>query len=399
MNNFIASLFFYIERIKKYSFFYKTHSMFRFIFSVFLLFFFLFNQDDVLTYWQCVICGGYKHYVSWLIALLLTIVLTAIGGVGEHLLKKRTQHARLSYVFVGWLATSLTSIGFVSCTYQVVLAFVAIIVGVLFVIINKLCQNSSLVSERSFWQHFYPTSLQMLLLCFYVGAGNGVTDIAHYELQTAQALQSDHPKRGYKVGENSYATSNRLFAMRCYLIATTHKKGLGDKVFEQMLPEHANAETLLLPTDKKLQVLFPIENQTRLLGCARRQHEAALSYLKRCAWLSAFKNGQKRTPAIDYYLTALLLNRDLKTFAREVVSYYPTEVKRGTLPTYFAQALLLYQHTCLQPITTYNDNAIEANYQDYSEMGDSIANPTIRSNMLRNNYGETYWWWFTYAKR
>ena len=81
-----------------------------------------------------------------------------------------------------------------------------------------------------------------------------------------------------------------------------------------------------------------------------------------------------------------------------MVRYYPRETQKGKLPTYFAQALVLYQHSCLQPVTSYSDNSIEANYQDYGEMGDSISNPLVRNNMLRNSYGETYWWWYTYAK-
>ena len=369
--------------------------MFRFVFAVYLLLYFRFAQGDVLSYLQSVVCGHYVAPMPWFSSIAMTFILLIVEWGCERLLRNKPSLVRLPYVLMAWLATSITSLTFVSITYQVMLLVIACVVGILVVLINKKACSTH---QKNFWQYFYPASMQMLLLCFYVGVGNGVTDLEHYELQTAQALQSTHPKRGYKVGDKSFATSHRLFAMRCYLLATTHKKGLGDKVFEQMVPAHGNAECLLLPTDAKQQLLFPAAAQAHLLGSARRLNEPALHYLQRCAWLSAFKSGEKPSAAIDYYLTALLLDRKLETFAREVVRYYPRETQKGKLPTYFAQALVLYQHSCLQPVTSYSDNSIEANYQDYGEMGDRISNPLVRNNMLRNSYGETYWWWYTYAK-
>lgn len=77
--------------------------------------------------------------------------------------------------------------------------------------------------------------------------------------------------------------------MRCYLMATTHKHGLGNKVFEQMVPGRGGASCLLLPNDEEQRLLFPISNQEHLLGSARHVNETPLQYFKRCAWLAAFK--------------------------------------------------------------------------------------------------------------
>lgn len=123
-------------------------------------------------------------------------------------------------------AAAITSAPFVSLYYQIGLLIAAVAVAGVMMWTDKF-------SQRSFSQKTYVALLQLILLCLFVGVGNGVTDLTHYELRTAQALQSDHPKGAYKVGEKSYTTSPRLFAMRCYLMATTHKHGLGNKVFEQ----------------------------------------------------------------------------------------------------------------------------------------------------------------------
>ena len=180
-------------------------------------------------------------------------------------------------------------------------------------------------------------------------------------------------------------------------MATTHKHGLGNKVFEQMVPAGGGASCLLLPNDEEQRLLFPISNQEHLLGSARHVNETPLQYFKRCAWLAAFKGHRANNVAVDYYLSALLLERRLDLFAQEIDRFYSREVQQGKLPTYFAQALVLYQRSRTQPIVRYQDSGIEANFEDFSDMGDTISNRTIRCNTLRNSYGETYWWWYTYG--
>lgn len=175
------------------------------------------------------------------------------------------------------------------------------------------------------------------------------------------------------------------------------QKGLGDEVFSQMVPAGGAASLLLLPTDNYQQLLLPASKLERLLGSRRHANEGALAYLHRCAWLSAFKGDAKHTAAADYYLCALLLERKLDLFAKEIVYYYPTEVAQSKLPRYFAQALILYQRTRTQPDVFYTDSNIEANYRDYTDMADSIPDRIVRTNMLRYSYGETYWWWYSYG--
>lgn len=359
--------------------------MFRYAFAFFLLLFFRYAQYDVLAYILSSMVGHYWVPWPWTVAIVLTLLLVLVGYGAESLLKKR------AVVLMGWLATAIISAPFVSIFYQIGLLIAAAIVAGIMMWTDKL-------SQRSFSQKTYVALLQLIILFLFIGIGNGVTDLTHYELRTAQALQSDTPKKAYKVGEKSYVTSPRLFAMRCYLMATTHKHGLGNKVFEQMVPAGGGASCLLLPNDEEQSLLFPVSYQERLLGSARHANETPLQYFKRCAWLAAFKGHQANNVAVDYYLSALLLERKLDLFAQEIARFYPREVKQGKLPTYFAQALVLYQRSHTHPIVRYQDSGIAANFEDFSDMSDTISNRTIRCNMLRNSYGETYWWWYTYAK-
>lgn len=369
----------------------------RLLFTIYLLLYFRFAQYDVGGYWLSLVAGHFVEPWPWTMALVATGVLLLVLCLTEKLLAHWHKPVIVAYAIVAWLATAGVGMAFTTVWHQLLLAAGGLVLAWLLMITDKHLRHRSRITPQTFGVNFQFFAVQMLLLCLYVGVGNGVTDLQHYELRTAQALQSKHPKRAYKVGDKSYATSHRLFAMRCYLMATTHKKGLGDEVFSQMVPDGGAASLLLLPTDNYQQLLLPASKLERLLGSRRHANEGALAYLHRCAWLSAFMGDGKHTAAADYYLCALLLERKLDLFAKEIVYYYPTEVAQSKLPRYFAQALILYQRTRTQPKVFYTDSNIEANYRDYTDMADSIPDRTVRTNMLRYSYGETYWWWYNYG--
>lgn len=369
----------------------------RLLFTIYLLLYFRFAQYDVSGYWLSLAAGHFVEPWPWTMALVATGVLLLVLCLAEKLLAHWHKPVIVAYAIVAWLATAGVGMAFTTVWHQLLLAAGGLVLAWLLMITDKRLRHRSRITPQTFGVNFQFFAVQMLLLCLYVGVGNGVTDLQHYELRTAQALQSKHPKHAYKVGDKSYATSHRLFAMRCYLMATTHKKGLGDEVFSQMVPAGGAASLLLLPTDNYQQLLLPASKLEGLLGSRRHANEGALAYLHRCAWLSAFKGDGKHTAAADYYLCALLLERKLDLFAKEIVNYYPTEVAQSKLPRYFAQALILYQRTRTQPKVFYTDSNIEANYRDYTDMADSIPDRTVRTNMLRYSYGETYWWWYSYG--
>ena len=369
--------------------------MLRYGFLFFLFLFFRY-QSDVIAYMLSNWVGHFVKPYPWSMALGLTLIWGVVGWLVERVLQTLTKHAKLwTLVAQGWAASACISMMFCSWSHQLILLVVAIALGAL---LQWLSQRDGIgkALRPSFYHTLTWAMLQLLLLCLYVGIGNGVSDLQHYELKTGQALHSKHPRKAYEVGEKSYVTSHRLFAMRCYLLAATHKKGLADKIFEQMVPK-GGAECLLLPTDEMQNLLFPQDNLAKLLESDRHQGEKAIDYLHRCAWLAAFRDGKSHAAAIDYYLCGLLLDRQLDRFASELQRYYPLEVEKGSLPRYYAQALTLYKHLSTHPLVLYVDNSVEANYQDYSDMADTLSNPAYRVNLLRQSYGETYWWWYAYG--
>lgn len=366
--------------------------MLKYVFLLFTLLFLGITESDVICYLQCYAVSHTLPSYPWLSAIVLTFITGGVIYIGEKIADNIRQDRFMVYAFCAWALTALTSIGFVSVVYQIVLVIVAIFMTLAVLFVKKKIQRSSASKQ---WKNSQAFFLQAFALFLYMGIGNGVTDVQHYELRTAQALMSNHLHRGYKVGEKSYATSQRLFAMRCYLLAKDEEEGgLGEHIFEQVVPQ-CGAASLFFPEDEKQKLLFPADSLEHLLGSKRLPQEAPIAYLRRCAW-QAYLKGNNRTP-IDYYLCGLLLDRNLNAFASEVKRFYPKEVATSKLPTYFAQALLLYRRTNTQPQVFYTDSSIEANMQDYMDMGDTIANKTVRSNLLRRSYGTTYWWWYAYG--
>lgn len=374
--------------------------MFRLVFFFFLLFFFGHAQADVVAYlWSCLL-GRPAELWPWLPALLLATLFTGLADGCGRVFRRRKIPPFAGYVLAAWLSAMLVSQPFVTWRWPVAWGVTggALIAG------EHLWEkhlHHIWPDARTLWQRFMPATVKLLALCLFIGIGAGATDVEHYELHTAEALRTGHPQRAYKVGEVAIPTSPRLFAMRCYLLTITDKKGLGEAVFQQPVPP-GGSRHLLFPADRRQALLLPADSLSHLLGGTRRPGETVTAYFHRCAEDAFLKEGAKRNEkpvaAIDYYLTALLLDRRLDDFARETARFYPRRVAQGKLPTYFAQALFFHMRQRSQPAVRYHDSAIEENYHNYTEMADTIADARIRKNLLRRSYGETYWWWYEYDK-
>lgn len=371
--------------------------MFRFIYFFSLLLFFAFGESDVVNYLCSMALSRPAQPWPWLCATLLAAAFSALAYFMEHrFCQAKSRNPYPVYVLTSCLATIFVSIPFASTIRMIALPLVAIVLGILISLWMKRLQRLS-GKEQSLWQQFMPPTIVLTLLGLYMGLGAATPDYVHYELRTAQALRSDNPQRAYEVGKVSLATSPRLFALRCYLMAVTNKQGLAADIFRQPIPPGGSAN-LLFPNDYPQSLMLPPDTLYKLLGDNPKPQESCLAYLRRLAVTARKGNrNEKYLPAIDYYLCALLLDRQLDLFAREIQTFYPIRIKQHKLADYYAQALVFYTRSRTQPSLIYHDAAIEANLLDYSEMGDTITDADCRRNLLRRSYGETYWWWYEYT--
>lgn len=374
--------------------------IFRVVYFFYLLIFFAKAQSDVVAYLAATLFGHPVTAWPWMSALFLSATLTAMAYSLEKAISGWKCNTYPAYVASSWIAVTLVSLPFAGHLRHSMLLLFAVMLGAADWWWKKHNSHAESV-PHTLWQSFMPPAMELTALFLYIGIGAAATDTDHYELRTAQAIESGHCMQAYNVGERALAVTPRLFALRCYLMATTQKKGLGEKFMEQPVPD-GGSENLLFPTDARQKCLLPCDSLNRLLGESKRADETPLAYFRRCAYGEkgdAGKNKDRKTsPAADYYLSALLLDRRLDDFARDVQVLYPDAVSDGTLPAYFAQALVFYVRQRSAPIVHYHDTAIEANLLDYSDMADTIADKRKRCNLLRRSYGDTYWWWYEYAR-
>ena len=386
--------------------------LYRVIFSLFVYLFLGFSKGDVLTYIFSRACGRPVPYFPWFWAIAATLTLLliemAVGRIRGR--RERTamspQHGRYGFLhrgtppcFPGMMATAFLAIVLVSwpfCTFAYIVKLLIaslLIYGVVRVILIRFFLRS-ITRKRRWWTWHVVPLIHLIAVGLLMGIGAAATDVTHYELRTAYHLGSPHPEQAYQVGEKSLATSPRLFALRCYLM-TSDSTCLGSKIFEQPVPPTGGSALLLLPDDVQQQYTFPSDRLQALLGVQQQTQEKPLAYFQRAAHQAGLHPGA----AADYYLCALLLERQIDAFAAALRVFYKSQIESHTLPTYYAQAMIMYKARRAHPIVRYEDPAIEENYRNYSEMGDTIAAPDVRYNLTRRSYGNTYWWYFDYAPR
>lgn len=372
------------------------HTLTRIYFGLYLLLFFGMAQEDTLHLLECQISGTQVPHTPWLVAIVLTVVCLCLVGILHRTFCKlcHVQTDIPAYFTTAWMATILVSVPFASYLYFVTLAIAAI---ALCAVCLYLHHRWGLAKKNvGAWHKVMFHIVFLLLLSIYLGIGAAATDTDHYEMKTSQLLHDGKFKKIKHVGAKSLETTPRLIAMRTYAMATAPGL-LGERFFDQPLTTSTNATSLLMPYDSRQAILFPIDS----LCCKLRsphpsieeqnKAEKAIDYFRH----AAENAGQHPSIAADYYLCALLANRQIDRFAHEIQHYYPRQVREQKhLPKYYAQALVLYTHMRTRPSVVFSDAAIEANYNDYSEMRDTLRRADIRNNMLRRSYGETYWWYY-----
>jgi len=231
----------------------------------------------------------------------------------------------------------------------------------------------------------------MLAIFLFIGMAGQTNDVWHYELKTARYLNEGKYDKALSVGEQSLATSPVLTALRAF--AMSHEpEGLGGHLFERPLPE-GGAELLFLEDCDTMRMLFPADSLYAYLGKMPQREETPQHYFERVA--KTYRKYAYRTPARDYWLCSLLLEKQLDQFAKELPLFY--EVSDSVdLPRYYAEALILYNRLRTKPTVLYRNAEVSANFRDFIEMEKQYSDMTVRSNMLWQTYGETYFWYYLY---
>lgn len=106
-----------------------------------------------------------------------------------------------------------------------------------------------------------------------------------------------------------------------------------------------------------------------------------------------YRENQDNKVAYDYYMMSALLNKDLSKFAWGVKQY--KRYYKNTLPKHYAEAAALCNYLNKDSLLYVNPST-KQQFDEYLKLKKEQKNPITEKNIMRRNFGETYWWYYMY---
>ena len=97
--------------------------------------------------------------------------------------------------------------------------------------------------------------------------------------------------------------------------------------------------------------------------------------------------------AYDYYMMSALLNKKLDKFAWGVKLY--RLFYKNPLPKHYAEAAALCNYQHVGP-ALYVNAATKKTFDEFLKLKKEQKNPVTEKNIMRRNYGQTFWWYYMY---
>ena len=208
----------------------------------------------------------------------------------------------------------------------------------------------------------------------------------HARLRAERFLSEADYQKVLDVDRKSLQVSKQLTAMRA--LALAHEQEMGDALFT--FPQDYGSSGLLVADADlldydTLQVYFHRYWQAVPVG--KIQSDAPLFFEK------LLKRPDCDTLSLrDYYLCALLLERNLDKFVLELPSFYCVN---DSLPLHYREAMVLYKN--LRPEDCeYSDAEEEEQFAAFNAYLTPYVHETERRNYARRKYGRTYWYYYLY---
>ena len=359
----------------------------RIFFSLALFSYYYFLQAPLLSLAQHQLSQGQTFYHPLIGAFVLTVVLLFIQKKVQDFLQFDTPLYALSFVpsvLVAVLPTAFTP----SVNY-IVLGGVLIIFSLWLLLVirkDKVSGCFFVVTQNKFVTSLYSNVLLFFLCLSFLGILSNNSELLTYEVRVSQLLRDGRIDESLSVGERSSVTSRRLSALRAFAMVNS-KTGIGDRLFLYPHTAGGSEDLLLLPEDT-LQMLFPLSSYYDMLGDSLQKQEKSLDYFRRCA-----ERDSADSRAKDYFLCALLLDKDLESFVDKLEEYYGISDSLS-LPKHYSEALALYNRINPDTSKPYMDNHISEKMNDFMHAYRLGADRYNRNMFLTNSFNGTYWLYY-----
>jgi hypothetical protein len=333
---------------------------------------------------------GKTVYAPWMSAVLITVVLLVFRWAVNALVGLKGPLKALSYFPSCLLLGVLTDVGHnvyhgggISDTWGWMLPLCLVLYGVLGWLLARAARLWLNPEMPDIWV-VNSNFMTLLMLCFMtIGIGNTNVHF-HHELQVEEALRKQDYGRALLVAEKTMDPSRNLTALRAY--AMSRQGTMGEDLFRY--PQLYGAAGLLMGTSDEKALRLNADSLSVYLGAKPALGEPALTFFRR---ICEEESGNYTT--LDYYLSALLLEKKLDEFVRAFDELYTV---RDSIPYYYRQALFLDSKMHPSAVTDSADVALEELWGKYLQKQQELSGQRGEANYMRREFGDTYWWYYQY---
>lgn len=360
-----------------------------FLFSIFSFVYLYVLQRDVLEALHFSLAHGKTRFAPFASAAVLTFVLVLLRwGINNFLGLKHNVHA-LAYFPSFLILCALTDIGrnvyipgHQTCWVWLLPVLILLFVGggYWFRVFSR-----DKLNEGEDKTNLVVSNLAILLVMCLVTMFIGNTERAfHFELNVERQLRSQEYSMALEVGKHSLEANHTLTALRAYAMA--HEGVMGDRLFQY--PQYYQSAGLFLAANSEPGLRFTNDSVYSFLGAKPHYGENMIEYLRSLCY-----TGRGRYVALDYYLSGLLLDKQLDEFVKAIGDFYEQE---DALPRYYREAITLYQVQCTDSVFSLKDSLLLRHFDDYKTCQKELGTSIGAANYMRRKFGDTYWWYFDY---
>ena len=363
--------------------------------TLFALFSFLFvavYQSPLLEALYDHVATGKLDYNGYLVAAVISPLLTLLALWLNRIAKFQREWTAMAYMPSALLLAFITDIdrslyvgGWSSTSWIVIFSVAMFVYAALAFVLQRVLfekiKNLAMSTNRMIWRNLI---LFVIMFCLAGTLSNGEENFKR-EALVASRYKGGDAEGALAVGYKSLDASRELTAMRAYILAK--ENSLGERLFEY--PQLYGAEGLL-PFAQQTSPLSP-DSVATLLGDTIKENENTLGYLRRLAYADTLA-----LAARDYYLSALLLEKEVIEFEAELTRMCGS-YRADSLPKHYREALLLLKEFSSEYRLNLEDSVLNSKFRSLREVESKYDDALMRNNYVRKAFGRTYWWYFLYG--
>ena len=87
------------------------------------------------------------------------------------------------------------------------------------------------------------------------------------------------------------------------------------------------------------------------------------------------------------------MQKKLKSFEKKLQEFYPVETD-SILPRAYKEAVVYINNVYGENLKYVIDEDTQNRFEQYKNRKTEISNPVARRNLIRRDFGNTFWWYY-----